>query len=64
MVVPPEDPAAMADALRQLVADPARRAALGANGRRYAERELNRDVILARFEAQLKALVAEGKPQP
>lgn len=64
VVVPPEDPAAMADALRQLVADPARRAALGANGRRYAERELNRDVILARFEAQLKALVAEGKPQP
>ncbi|WP_284308686.1 glycosyltransferase WbuB [Hydrogenophaga electricum] len=64
VVVPPEDPAAMADALRQLVADPARRAALGACGRRYAERELNRDVILARFEAQLKALVAEGKPQP
>ena len=57
MVVPPEDPAAMAEALRALAADPARRAELGANGRRYAERELSRDVILRRFEAQLQALV-------
>jgi colanic acid biosynthesis glycosyl transferase WcaI len=39
------------------VADPAQRAKLGANGRQYAERELSRDVILRRFEAQLLALV-------
>lgn len=56
-VVPPEDPVAMAEALRALAADPARRAELGANGRRYAERELSQDVILRRFEAQLLALV-------
>ena len=37
--------------------DPARRAELGANGRRYAEAELSQDVILRRFEAQLLALV-------
>ena len=48
-------------ALRALAADPARRAELGANGRRYAERELGRDVILSRFESQLKALV-QGQP--
>ncbi|MDZ4055643.1 MAG: glycosyltransferase WbuB [Polynucleobacter sp.] len=57
LVVPPENAAAMAEALRALAADPARRAELGANGRRYAEQELSRDVILRRFEAQLLALV-------
>jgi len=59
LVVPPENAAAMAEALRALAADPARRAELGANGRRYAERELSQDVILRRFEAQLLALVQE-----
>lgn len=57
LVVPPENAAAMAEALRALAADPARRAELGANGRRYAEQELSRDVILRRFEVQLLALV-------
>ena len=57
LVVPPENAAAMAEALRALAADPARRVELGANGRRYAEQELSQDVILRRFEAQLLALV-------
>lgn len=61
LVVPPEDPTAMAQALRALAADPARRAELGANGRRYAERELDQDVILRRFEAQLQTLVQERR---
>lgn len=60
LVVPPENAAAMAEALRALAADPARRAELGANGRRYAEAELSQDVILRRFEAQLLALVQGG----
>ena len=58
-VVPPENAAAMAQALRELAADPVHRAELGANGRRYAERELSREVILRRFEAQLQALLQE-----
>ena len=57
LVVPPENASAMAEALRTLAADPARRLELGANGRRYAERELSQDVILRRFEAQLLAMV-------
>lgn len=57
LVVPPENAAAMAEALRALAADPALRAELGANGRRYAEAELSQNVILRRFEAQLLALV-------
>lgn len=61
LVVPPEDPTTMAHALRTLAADPAMRAELGTNGRRYAERELSQDVILRRFEAQLQALVQERK---
>jgi colanic acid biosynthesis glycosyl transferase WcaI len=59
LVVPPEDPAGMANALRSLAADPARRAELGANARRYAEQELSQDMILRRFESQLQALVQE-----
>ncbi|MGE0350796.1 glycosyltransferase WbuB [Hydrogenophaga sp.] len=61
VVVPPENPAAMAEALRALAADPARRADLGANGRRYAEAELSQDAILRRFETQLQSLV-QGAP--
>ena len=61
LVVPPENPAAMADALRTLAADPALRAELGANGRRYAEAELSQRAILRRFEAQLRDLV-QGVP--
>jgi colanic acid biosynthesis glycosyl transferase WcaI len=59
LVVPPENPPAMAEALRSLAADPVRRAELGANGRRYAKAELSQGVILRQFEAQLRALVQE-----
>ncbi len=62
LVVPPEDPVAMADALRALATDPVRRAELGANGRRYAEAELSQRAILRRFESQLRELVQEGVP--
>lgn len=61
LVVPPEDPHAMAEAILSLINDPAKRAAFGANGRAYAERELDRDVILTRFEAQLLDLVGQSK---
>lgn len=57
--VVPENAAAMAQALRELATNPARRAELGASGRRYAERELSQEMILRRFEAQLLALVQE-----
>lgn len=61
LVVPPENPAAMADALRALAADPAWRTRLGSNGRRHAEAELSQDAILRRFETQLMNLV-QGEP--
>lgn len=61
LVTPPEDAAALAQAIRTLAADAALRTRLGRQGRAYAERELSQDVILRRFEAQLHALRAEGK---
>ncbi|MFE9335190.1 glycosyltransferase family 4 protein [Streptomyces sp. NPDC007063] len=53
VLVPPEDPAALADGLRGLAADPARAAALGAAGRAYATGHLGRTAALARLTALL-----------
>jgi colanic acid biosynthesis glycosyl transferase WcaI len=59
LVVPPEDPDAMAAAIAKLAADPELRARLGANGRAYAEANLDRDAVLRRFEQDLLELVGE-----
>jgi glycosyltransferase involved in cell wall biosynthesis len=48
LVVPPNDPAALAAAIRRLVADPALRATMGAAGRRRVEQEFAREVMLDR----------------
>jgi glycosyltransferase involved in cell wall biosynthesis len=49
LIVPPEDPRALAGALAELAADPARRAAMGAAGRRAAERDFGRQAWLHRW---------------
>jgi glycosyltransferase involved in cell wall biosynthesis len=49
VVVPPEDPRALAAALAALAADPARRAAMGAAGRKAAERDFGRAAWLRRW---------------
>lgn len=49
VVVPPDDETALAVALEELAADPARRLELGGAGRAYLERELNRESVLARY---------------
>lgn len=54
LVVPPEDPAALSAALLSLAGDAAERRRLGIVSRDYAARQLNRDTILASFEADLK----------
>ncbi len=49
IVVPPEDPAALRDAVERLAADPELVHELGGNGRRYVEEHFDRDVIAERF---------------
>jgi len=58
LVVPPEDPAALAQAVRVLAADPALRQRLGAAGYAYALAHLDRDAVLQRFEADALALLS------
>lgn len=58
VLVPPEDPAALAEAIRRLAADRSSRTELGRAGRTFAETELEREVLLPRLE---RALLG-GKP--
>ena len=55
LVVAPEDPRALAQALAALAVDPARRAAMGAAGRRAAERDFGREAWLRRWHDLLAA---------
>jgi colanic acid biosynthesis glycosyl transferase WcaI len=61
VIVPPDDAEALAAAIVQLAADPARRALMGSRGRIYAEHELERDAVLRQFEQDLLACVEEGR---
>jgi colanic acid biosynthesis glycosyl transferase WcaI len=55
IAVPPEDATAMARAVLALARDPARRAALGAGGRRRAVAEWSKAAVLGRFEHWIAA---------
>jgi glycosyltransferase involved in cell wall biosynthesis len=56
LVVEPENPGALATALAELAADPARRARLGAAGRRVVERSFSREDWLGRWRDLLGAV--------
>ena len=49
LVVRPEDPAALADAIARLAADPALATRLGAGGRRFVEAELQWSTLIGRW---------------
>lgn len=53
--VPPEDPAALAAAVRGLLADPARRQAMSQAARAYAERHFRRETAVERYETSFEA---------
>lgn len=56
LVVTPEAPAALADALRCLADDPRRAKELGESARRYARTELAPDVVIPRYANFLQSL--------
>jgi colanic acid biosynthesis glycosyl transferase WcaI len=53
ILVEPESPAALADAMQELAASPERRVALGQRGRAYAEQHLSKESALRRLEDML-----------
>ena len=59
-VVPPGDSAALADAVRALAADPARRQAMGRQGRCYVEKHFDRAALAALYR---KLLDSPGGPR-
>jgi len=65
IVVPPGDAGGLAEALRSLASDAARRRSLGAAGRKAAERLWDKDAVLATaFEEQIGSLLArDAQPQ-
>lgn len=60
-VVPPEDAVAFAVAIEALAKDAELRDRLGKNGRAYAEKNLDKDAVLGKFEQALLDLVDGGK---
>lgn len=58
LLVPPGEPAALADALRQVMADPARAAAMGAAGQARARALFHEQQVIPRLEAWYESLLA------
>ena len=61
IVVPPEEPKALAEAIRYLRSNPNEIERLGKNGRRVAEEYFDRRVVLEKFVNYLEALVKKAK---
>jgi colanic acid biosynthesis glycosyl transferase WcaI len=59
--VPPEDPASMAEAIRQLSAQPEKLRQFGANGRRYVEEHLSRRKVTAQYNDLLREVAAKSE---
>jgi alpha-maltose-1-phosphate synthase len=61
LLVPPDDPAALAAALNALLLDPARAAAMGAAGRKRAVAEFGWDAIAAQTAELYSSLLAKAR---
>jgi glycosyltransferase involved in cell wall biosynthesis len=60
VLVPPGDPAALAAALRELIADPARRARMGQAARRRARENYSAAAVVPRIEAVYRDVLRPG----
>jgi glycosyltransferase involved in cell wall biosynthesis len=61
LLIPPEDPVALAEAIRRLLNDPALAARLATAARRRAQERYSREVMVRTFEAFYHRLVLEGR---
>jgi len=61
LVVPPGDAVAFAHAVRALASDRAQREQLGAAGYLYAQEHLDRQAVLQKFEADVLAMISNGR---
>jgi glycosyltransferase involved in cell wall biosynthesis len=57
IVCPPEDAAAVAAAVRRIASDDAEGRRMGANGRRYVEEHLSRDVMVDQLDRELERML-------
>ena len=62
IVVPPEDPEGLAQAIRELTPDAARRSAMGVAARRIAKETFEAETVLTRMEARLLRLLNPDCP--
>lgn len=61
IVVPPEDAPALAQAVRELAADPGRRAEMGASGRRFVAEHYDRRALARRYAELLGRVAAKAR---
>ena len=61
LLVPPSDPAALAEAIVQLADDPVRRSAMRRRNREKAERELGWDTVVQRYAGLYRSLRASSR---
>jgi colanic acid biosynthesis glycosyl transferase WcaI len=62
VTVPPEDPQALAETIQELYHNPAKVAALGLQGRKYAVENYGFEEALNQYEALFTAVVAGNVP--
>ncbi len=61
ILVPPRDPARLAEAIGGLLRDPDRRAKMGAAARRYVTAEFSEERVTARLLAEYRRLLEESR---
>lgn len=61
LVVPPEDPDALADALRRLYADRDEARRMGASARAYVEAHHSHEVVVDQYETMLRGVIDRGR---
>ena len=62
LIVPPRDPARLADAILGLLGDPVRRRALGRQARSHVKRQFGLDLVVDRYVTLYREVLAQSAP--